>query len=102
MEFTMKSKKTKNRLQTFTGYLSFLIALIALIFLNAGLLLKTEQMPNFFIIELPQIGLMLGIIGIFSRNRSRLFAIWGIALHLFIFLFIFLMIIFGLSINPKP
>ncbi|MBS4189665.1 hypothetical protein KHA94_05495 [Bacillus sp. FJAT-49705] len=106
MELEVKQKKKwqsrREGASTVTGFLSFLLALIALAGLNVSLLLKSDEFPDFSLIKLPIIGLILGLVGLFTQKRSRLYAAWGIFLCLFLFIFTFLM--FGLSwiINPKP
>jgi hypothetical protein len=97
-----KMTKRTRQLPTISGFLSFLIGLIALAGLNGGLILETEAMPEFFIIRLPFLGLILGVIGLFTRKRSKLYAIWGISICIFIYIFIFLMFGLAWSINPKP
>ncbi|MFO1443746.1 hypothetical protein KDN24_11090 [Bacillus sp. Bva_UNVM-123] len=102
LKMTNKNKTKQKRVPTITGFLSFLITLIALAGLNVSLLLESDEFPDFFLIKLPLIGLILGLFGIVTQKRSRLYAFWGIVLSLFILVFTFMM--FGLSwtINPKP
>lgn len=102
MELLNKGKQNKkNNLPTITGFLSFLFAILSLIFLNAALIL--EAMFNMSsIMLLPLLSFFLGIAGLFTKNRSRLFAFWGLGISLFLFIFFFLMIIMSLSINYKP
>ncbi|MFJ7728708.1 hypothetical protein ACIQXV_21555 [Neobacillus sp. NPDC097160] len=102
MELGIKKKGGGRRLPTISGFLSFLIALIGLAGLNVALLLKVPIFPRTFIVELPLVGFFLGLLGLITRKRSRLYAIWGLSLSIFLLLFTLLMIIAGLSINPKP
>jgi hypothetical protein len=102
MELGIKKKNKSNRLPTISGFLSFVIALIALAGLNVALLIKEKVFPGVFIIQLPILGFFLGVIGLFTRRRSRLYAIWGLSLSLFLLIFTFLMVISSLSINYKP
>ncbi|MEQ2526853.1 hypothetical protein EKG37_22410 [Robertmurraya yapensis] len=94
--------KKRSGITTIIGLLSFLVALVALASLNIGLLLDSDEFPDFFLVRLPMIGLALGVVGLFTKKNSRLYAFWGIGLCLFILLFTFMM--FGLAwmINPKP
>lgn len=102
MELGIKKKAGGRRLPTISGFLSFLIALISLAGLNVALLIKNSVFPGVFIIQLPILGFFLGVIGLFTRRRSRLFAIWGLSLCIFLLIFTFLMVISSLSINYKP
>lgn len=101
MELEIK-KKSKRKLQTLTGFISFIIGLLALAVLNIGLLKETMDIPDLFLFHLPFLGVFLGVVGLFTKNRSKQFAWWGIGINLFIPIFIGLM--FGLSwtINAKP
>lgn len=98
----MTNWKTKGKLQSIIGMVSFLIGIACLASLNAGLILKTKMIPELFFYQLPLIGLVLGIFALFTRNRSRLYAWWGIAVNTFIFIFITLMFILAWTINAKP
>ncbi|WP_374721136.1 hypothetical protein [Peribacillus tepidiphilus] len=103
MELGVKKKiKRDGTLQTWTGFLSFVVGLIALAGLNAALLLETEAFPETVLVQLPLIGLFLGIVGLFTRKRSRLYAWWGIGICVFLFVFTFMMFGLAWSINPKP
>lgn len=103
MELGIKTKSKKGgQLQTITGFLSFLSALIALAGLNVALLLKSEDFPEMFLFQLPFLGLFLGGFGLLTKRRSRLYAWWGIGLNLFILVFTLLMFAFAWSINAKP
>lgn len=103
MELGVKKKiKRDGTLQTWTGFLSFVIGLIALAGLNAALLLETKAFPETVLVQLPLIGLFLGIVGLFTRKRSRLCAWWGIGICVFLFVFTFMMFGLAWSINPKP
>ncbi|ANC77221.1 hypothetical protein ABE65_010565 [Fictibacillus phosphorivorans] len=101
MELEIK-KKSRRKLQTLTGFISFIIGLQALAVLNIGLLIETMDIPDLFLFQLPFLGVFLGVVGLFTMNRSKQFAWWGIGINLFIPIFIGLM--FGLSwtINAKP
>lgn len=100
MELEINKKRVG--ITTITGLLSFLVALVSLAGLNIGLLLDSDEFPDFFLVKLPIVGIILGLIGLVTKGHSRLYAIWGIGLCLFIFIFTFMM--FGLAwvINPKP
>lgn len=102
MELGIKKKGGGRRLPTISGFLSFLIALISLAGLNVALLIKNSGFPGVFIIQLPILGFFLGVTGLFTWRRSRLFAIWGLSLCIFLLIFTFLMVISSLSINYKP
>ncbi|PLS17439.1 hypothetical protein CVD28_12885 [Bacillus sp. M6-12] len=97
-----KTQRKTGRAQTISGFLSFLTALIALSGVNAALLIKTNVFPNIFLIQFPFIGVFLGIVGLLTRKRSRMFAWWGLGLNTFILIFTFMMFIFAMSINAKP
>lgn len=97
-----KKRKWTFGFSTITGWLSFLTALVALAGLNIALLLDSDEFPDFFLIRLPLIGLALGVLGLITKNRSKLYALWGIGLCLFILIFTFLMVGLAWSINPKP
>lgn len=102
LEVKKKEKGQRSRISTVTGFLSFLVGLISLAGLNIALLLDSDEFPDFFLIKLPAIGLILGLAGLITQKRARLYAGWGISICLFIFIFTFMM--FGLAwmINPKP
>ncbi|CAH2715942.1 hypothetical protein BACCIP111895_03126 [Neobacillus rhizosphaerae] len=102
MELGIKKKAKHKSLPTISGFLSFLIALISLAGLNVALLIKEKVFPGIFIYQLPMLSIFLGIIGLFTRKRSRLYAIWGISLSIFLFIFTLLMVVSSLSINYKP
>lgn len=97
-----KKRTFSGKFQTVTGLISFLLGLIGLAGLNAGLILKTDMIPGFFFFQLPLLGFILGIVGLFTRKRSRMYAWWGMALNAFIFVFITLMFILAWTINAKP
>lgn len=101
MELEVKNNRSK-KFKTFSGFLSFLIALISLAGLNASLLLKIEDFPELFLVQLPLLGIFIGGIGILTKGKSKLYTWWGIGLSIFILLFTLLMIVFSLSINYKP
>lgn len=96
----MNNRPTIHVLALF-GSLSFIVSLVALAGLNASLLLGADEFPAFFLLRLPSIGLALGVLGLFTR-KSKVSAICGIGLCLFIFLFTFMMFGLAWSINPKP
>jgi len=102
LEMTNKKKTQRKRMPTITGFLSFLISLIALAGLNVSLLLDSDEFPDFFLIKLPLLGLILGFFGLITQKRSRLYAFWGIVLSLFILVFTFMMFGLAWTINPKP
>ncbi|UNL82893.1 hypothetical protein [Priestia koreensis] len=104
MELNAGKKKSKpsRSLQTFTGLLSFLCGLLALAMINIGLLLQDANVPNFFVTSLPFIGLLLGVLGLFTKERSRLYAWWGIGINSSIFLFIFIMFGLAWTVYPQP
>lgn len=97
----LKNNRPTIYVPTLFGSLSFIVALVALAGLNVSLLSKSDVFPYFFIVTLPTIGLVLGVLGLFTR-KSRVSAFWGISLCFFIFLFTFLMFGMAWSINPKP
>jgi hypothetical protein len=103
LEMNNKNKGKQRKLPTISGFLSFLTALIALAGVNAALIIDIDDFPKMFLVNLPIAGFFLGLFGLLTVRRSRLYAIWGIGISLFILVFTFLMI--GLSwaaINPKP
>jgi len=103
LEMNNKNKGKQRKLQTISGFLSFLIALIALAGVNIALLMDIDDFPKMFLVNLPIVGFFLGLFGLITSKRSRLYALWGIGISSFILVFTFLMI--GLSwvgINPKP
>lgn len=102
MEWGIKKNGGNRRLPTISGFLSFLIALISLAGLNVTLLLKTPGFPAVFLIQLPLVGFFLGIIGLITQKRSRLYAIWGLSLSIFLLIFTLLMVVSTLGINYKP
>lgn len=103
MELEIKKKRpNRKKIHTITGFISFLSGLIALAGYNATMLLKTEDFPEFFLLQLPVLGLFFGVVGLFTRRRSRLYAWWGIGLNLFMLVFTFMMFGLAWSINPKP
>lgn len=101
MELEIK-KKRKRKLQTLTGFISFIIGLISLAVLNIGLLIETMDIPDLFLFPLPFLGVFLGVVGLFTKNRSKQFAWWGIGINLFIPIFIGLMFGLAWTINAKP
>jgi hypothetical protein len=65
--------------------------------------IEFEKLGFHFIAEdLVHEAFFLGVIGLFTRRRSRLFAIWGLALCISLLIFTFLMVISSLCINYKP
>jgi hypothetical protein len=103
LEMNNKNKGKQSKLPTISGFLSFLTSLIALAGVNVALLMDIDDFPEMFLIILPIVGLFLGLLGLITTKRSKLYAFWGIGISLFILVFTFLMI--GLSwvgINPKP
>ncbi|WP_010677702.1 hypothetical protein [Bacillus timonensis] len=103
LEMNNKNKGKQRKLPTISGFLSFLIALIALAGVNISLLIDFDDFPQLFLVNLPIVGLVLGLLGMITSRRSRLYAFWGIGLSLFILVFTFLMIgISWVGINPKP
>jgi hypothetical protein len=98
------NKKSQNRrkFQTITGFVSFLIGLVALAGLNVALFIETGDFPELFLYQLPILGLFLGIIGLITKSRSRMYAWWGLGLNLFILLFTAMMFVLAWSINAKP
>lgn len=103
LEMSNKDNGKQRKLPTISGFLSFLIALLALAGVNIALLMDFDDFPELFLVQLPIAGFFLGLFGLITTKRSRLYAFWGIGLSLFILVFTFLMI--GLSwvaINPKP
>ncbi|MEH7011381.1 hypothetical protein V7087_11250 [Neobacillus niacini] len=97
-----KNRSNRKKIQTITGFISFLSGLIALAGLNAAMLLKTEDFPEVFLVQLPMLGLALGLIGVFTKSRSRMYAWWGVGLNTFILVFTFMMFGLAWSINAKP
>ncbi|MBO0960489.1 hypothetical protein J1P26_12365 [Neobacillus sp. MM2021_6] len=102
MELGIKKKGGNRRLPTISGFLSFLVALLSLAGLNVALLVKNAEFPGIFIVQLPIVGFFLGLAGLVTVRRSRLYAIWGLTLNIFLLVFTLLMMIAALSINPKP
>ena len=103
LEMSNKDRGKQRKLPTISGFLSFLIALIALAGVNIALLIEIDDFPKMFLVNLPIVGFFLGLFGLITAKRSRLYAFWGIGISLFLLIFTFLMI--GLSwvgINPKP
>lgn len=103
LEMNNKNKGKQSKLPNISGFLSFLTSLIALAGVNVSLLMDIDDFPEMFLIILPIVGLFLGLLGLITTKRSKLYAFWGIGISLFILVFTFLMI--GLSwvgINPKP
>jgi len=103
LEVNNNNKGKQRKLPTISGFLSFLIALIALAGVNITLLMDIDDFPKTFLVDLPIVGFFLGLLGLITSKRSKLFALWGIGISLFILVFTFLML--GLSwvgINPKP
>jgi hypothetical protein len=103
LEMNNENKGKQRKLSTILGFLSFLIALIALAGVNVALLIDIDDFPDMFLVNLPIVGFFLGLLGLITSKKSRLYAFWGIGISLFILVFTFLMI--GLSwvgINPKP
>ncbi|WP_042349198.1 hypothetical protein [Bacillus massiliigorillae] len=101
MELKWKPKKNR-RLPTITGFLSFLLGLLALAVLNVVFMTQAENLPDFFLIHLPVIGIVLGIAGLFTIKHSRFFAIWGISIHVFVLLYLFIMFGLAYTVNPTP
>ncbi|MCM3588364.1 hypothetical protein M3182_22040 [Mesobacillus maritimus] len=103
LEMSNKNKGKQRKLPTLSGFLSFVVALVALAGVNLSLLMDFDDFPKMFLIDLPIVGFFLGLLGLVTSKRSKLYALWGIGISLFILVFTFLMI--GLSwvaINPKP
>jgi archaellum biogenesis protein FlaJ (TadC family) len=103
LEMNNKNKGNLRKLPVISGFLSFLVALIVLVGVNIALLIDIDDFPKMFLVDLPIVGFFLGLLGLITSKKSRLNALWGIGISLFILVFTFLMI--GLSwvgINPKP
>ncbi len=102
MELEM-NKENLRKLPAISGFLSFLVALIALAGVNIALLMDIDDFPEMFLINLPIVGFFLGLFGLITSKKSRLHALWGIGISLFILVFTFLMIgLAWVGINPKP
>ncbi|MEH6944532.1 hypothetical protein, partial [Bacillus sp. JJ722] len=99
MELIWRKKKTR-RFPTITGLLSFLLALFLLAMFNVAILTEAESIPVTFYSQISIIGFFLGIVGLFTKKHSRLFAIWGMSLHVFLLVFQFMMIGLSWMINP--
>ncbi len=98
-----KNQDKQRKLPTVSGFLSFLISLIALAGVNIVLLVDNDEFPEMVLVNMPIVGLTLGLLGLFTAKRSRLYALWGIGISVFILVFTFLMIgISWVGINPKP
>ncbi len=105
MELKMSNKNNgkQRKLPTISGFLSFLIALIALAGVNITLLIEVDDFPKTFLVDMPIVGFFLGLLGLITAKRSRLYAFWGIGISLFILIFTVLMIgLTWVGINPKP
>ncbi|NMD69256.1 hypothetical protein HHO41_03075 [Bacillus sp. DNRA2] len=103
LEVNNKNEEKQRKLPTISGFLSFLISLIALTGLNITLLMDIDDFPKTFLVTLPIAGFFLGLLGLITSKKSRIYALWGIGISLFILLFTFLMIgLSWVSINPKP
>lgn len=95
-------KRNQKRLPTILGFLSFVVALIALAGVNITLLIETDNFPKMFLINLPIIGFFLGMFGLITSKKIRSYAFLGIGISSFILVFTFLMIGLSWGINPKP
>ncbi|MEZ7794368.1 hypothetical protein [Niallia circulans] len=102
MELVLKRQRIRSTKNTWTGLVSFLLSLVALIGINLGLIFEVDIFPELVFTQIPFISLILGIIGLFTKKRSRAFAIMGISLSVFIFVFFIMMFGLAWSINPKP
>lgn len=103
LEMNNQNKGKQRKLPTISGFLSFLTALIALAGVNITLLIEIDDFPKLFLVDLPIVGFFLGLLGLITTKRSRLFALWGIGISLFILIFTVLMIgLTWVGINPKP
>lgn len=103
LEMNNQNNGKQRKLPTISGFLSFLTSLIALAGVNIALLIAIDDFPKMFLIDLPIVGLFLGLFGLITSKKSRLYALWGIGISLFILVFSFLMIgISWVGINPKP
>ncbi|PAD87626.1 hypothetical protein CHH55_12180 [Niallia circulans] len=102
MELVLKKQRIRSTKNTWTGLVSFLLSLVALTGINLGLIFEVDIFPELVFTKIPFISLLLGIIGLFTRNGSRAFAIIGISLSVFIFVFFIMMFGLAWTINPKP
>jgi hypothetical protein len=102
MELVLKKQKIRSTKNTWTGLVSFLLSLFALIGINLGLIFEADIFPELVFTQIPLASLILGVIGLFTKSRSRTFAIMGISLSIFVFVFFFMMFGLAWTINPKP
>lgn len=102
MELVLKKQRIRSTKNTWTGLVSFLLSLVALTGINLGLIFEVDIFPELVFTKIPFISLLLGIIGLFTKRRSRAFAIMGISLSVFIFVFFIMMFGLAWTINPKP
>lgn len=104
MELEVNNRKcngsTKKKVATVTGFISFLLSLLSLMIINITLLTGHGGMIGFVYISI--LGFFLGIVGLFTKKGSRLYAVWGVSLNLFVVIFPFIMFILAYTINAKP
>ncbi|ASA20061.1 hypothetical protein [Paenibacillus donghaensis] len=100
MELAFLNKHTLKRLLSWAGLLSFLFGLLSLALLNAALIFRNVPLAQPTALLVPE--LLLGICGLFAPRGRRSYAVWGIAIPLFVSIGMF--VLFGLSwtINPRP
>ena len=97
MELAMK---IKSKVACIPGLVSIISALLGLAYFNVEYLTKmnTSISPYVFFI---MASVFSGIVGLFSK-KSRLYAIWGLGIGIFLVVHLILMIFFSININYKP
>lgn len=97
MELAMK---IKSKVAGIPGLVSIISALLGLAYFNVEYLTKmnTSISPYVFFI---MASVFSGIVGLFSK-KSRLYAIWGLGIGIFLVVHLILMIFFSININYKP
>lgn len=102
MELVLKKQSIRLTKNTWTGLVSFLLSLFSLMVINLVLIFKVDIFSELVFTKIPLASLILGVIGLFTKSKSRTFAIMGISLSIFIFVFFIMMFGLAWTINPKP
>ncbi|HEK9100489.1 hypothetical protein KFD70_15030 [Bacillus pfraonensis] len=101
LAFLKKRKSHIFKQETWMGIISLVIAFLALLYLNITLLIQETFLGEAFL-QIVGIGLLFSVIGMFTKNKSRKYALWAFSLFVFMLLFSGLGFILGWMISFAP
>ncbi|MBE7095295.1 hypothetical protein [Bacillus cereus] len=97
-------KKRKNHIykqESWMGTISFIIALLALLYLNIILLIQETFIGKGFL-QIVGIGVVCSVIGMITKRKSRKYALWACSLFVFMLLFALFGFMLGWMISFGP